>query len=247
MTAYDRYTIQGGAVTTVNSIRSFIPVVASQSATPGTSSSSGGPASSSNTPVPIPAPTPVSSSSSSLSGGAIAGIAIGGVIAIAIIVGLILLLILQRRRRGNHPQVPLNQNSTGMIQTDPNPPPTNPPPPASPPLNNGRTSLMSNPSATSTTPLTQNNIAAVSQTPSDIRPQDSASNIGGYTGSAVSQTAPPTYHSSAGSPEHSGLGPLPGPQYPTGAAAFPHQNPPSVLSPGSAFGSMPPGVHAPSV
>ncbi len=94
-------------------------------------------------------------------------------------------------------------------------------------------------------------MATVSHQPSEVAPNDSASNIGGYQGSAISPTAPPTYHSNVdshtgGSQEHSGIGPLPGPQYPTGAVAFPQTTTVSVMSPGSAFGSMPP-VHAPSV
>ena len=246
VTAYDRYSVDGGGVTTVTDIRSSIPAPTSESViTSGSSSTPTGPISSSNSPSSSPVAPPVtpstpSPSSSSLSGGAIAGIAIGAVIAIAIIAGLIALLYIQRRNRSNHQQLPPPPSAAPMVQTVPNPPP------GSPPLTNAHTSYMSNPSATSTTPLTQNNVAAISQTPSEVRPQDSASNIGGYSGSVISPGSP-THPSSSGSPEHSGLAPLPRPQYPTGPAAFPNQNAPSVLSPGSDFGSMPPGMHAPTV
>lgn len=122
-------------------------------------------------------------------------------------------------------------------------------------------------SHTSSTPLTQANIAAMSQPlqspqPSEVSPYESASQVGVYPGAAaasvLSHGSPPTYHTTAGGAsnagasstsqqdQHSGIGPLPGPHYATGAAAFPHANTASVLSPGSVFGSLPPG-HAPSV
>lgn len=232
ITVFDRYSLNGG-VTTVTAIRSTFIVPSSTSSVPTTPT---------NNQVVTPptsfVPSPVvSGNGSSLAGGVIAGIAVGATAGIAIIIGLLALLCMRERRHRRQRNQNIPQPPAPMAQT----PASAPAPPT-----NAHSSMMSMPSATSATPLTQNNVAQLSHPNTEISPDESASHIGGYN-STVSQTAPPTYHTVGGSsPEHSGLGPLPGSQYPVGAGAFPHANTPSVMSPGSAFGSMPPG-HAPSV
>lgn len=249
VTAYDYYTIGGGggAATTVNGMQSAISGKPTSTTTSNPAVETT-PVTAPGTQTPNPAASPTAPVvSHHLSGGEIAGIAIGALAGVAIILGLLLLLCLQHRRhKRERRQVPQPPNPQPAMQT-----PASHQPNFQSPMTNPHSSFMSMPSNTSSSaPLTHQNMAAISHQTSDIAPNDSASNIGGYQNSTVSQTLPPTYHSNTGSnaasQEHSGLGPLPSPQYPTGAAPFPHQNTSSVTSPGSVFGSMPP-VHAPSV
>ena len=232
------------------------------SATP-SSTSSIPTSSSSSSPVNFPVSTPPAPivASHGLSTGAKAGIAVGAIGAVAIIAALIAVLFFQKRRNDkNRQQAPpsnFTPNQPQMAQQQQQPPPIAPMPasaPLSPPLSQQHhMSIASNPSATSSTPLTQANMRAMSASPppaSDVLPSESASQIQSPTagGSVLSGPVSPTGYSNTGSQEHSGLGSLP--QYPTGASAFPHGAQgggagQSVLSNPNTFISAP-GVHAPS-
>ena len=202
-----------GSVDATNHPVSYITVSPSSTTTSATSL---GPLA----PTPVTVSTP---SKSGLSGGAIAGIVIGAILLIVIILGMILLY---RYFRGRNPKPPpppqlphdTTPHLTGMTTVQPE----------SPPLS----SRPSNFTMPSNTPL-------VPQASNELGPEDSASNIGGPY-SMVSQAPPPDVSSEVNSypTSHSALGNLP--QF---SAQHGMQ---SVASPGTEFGSMPP-VHAPDV
>ena len=173
----------------------------------------------------VPATPNVVSSKSGISAGAIAGIVVGAILLIVIILGMILLY-RYKKGKGHNPQPPppsqlshdTTPHLTGMATVQQ----------ASPPLS----SRPSNFTMPSNTPL-------VPHATNELGPDDSASNIGGPY-SMVSQSPPPDVSSEVNSypTSHSALGNLP--QFAAQHGVQP------VASPGTEFGSMPP-VHAPDV
>ena len=185
-----------------------------------------GPTTTSTTPVgPVPATPNVVSGKSGISAGAIAGIVVGAILLIVIILGMILLY-RYKKGKGRTPQPPpqpqlshdITPHPTGMATVQQ----------ASPPLSS-RPSAYTMPSNTPLVPDATN----------ELRPDDSASNIGGPY-SMASQASPPDVSSEVDSypTSHSALGNLP--QFSVQHGVQP------VASPGTEFGSMPP-VHAPDV
>ena len=163
-----------------------------------------------------------SSSKSGLGAGAIAGIVVGAIVLIVLIVGMILLY---RYKTGRNPR----PTPPVQITHDPSPHLTGMATvqQESPPLSS-RPSNFTMPSNTPLVPHANN----------ELGPDDSASNIGGPY-STVSQAPPPDVSSEVHSyPSQSALGSLP--QFSTQHGVQP------VASPGTEFGSMPP-VHAPDV
>ncbi|KAL9124351.1 MAG: hypothetical protein Q9217_006312 [Psora testacea] len=168
-----------------------------------------------------PGPIPTTSPKGGLTGGAIAGIVIGGIGGILIALGMFFLyrfLTRRSRERRAQPADPLVQSFAAL-------PPNNRPP------------MMSIPS---NTPLTHG-------ATSELTPDDSASHIGGYSSALPHASSPDVFSGTNSYPTThppSALGPLP--QFPAGPGAQSVTATQSVMSPGSAFGSMPP-VHAPDV
>ena len=202
-------------------------VTVSPSSSPSESTSAVlGPSTTSTTPVgPVQATPNVVSGKSGISAGAIAGIVVGAILLIVIILGMILLY-RYKKGKGRNPQPPpppqlshdTTPHLTGMATVQQ----------ASPPLSN-RPSTFTMPSNTPLVPHATN----------ELGPDDSASNIGGPY-SMVSQSPPPDVSSEVNSypTSQSALGNLP--QFSAQHGVQP------VASPGTEFGSMPP-VHAPDV
>lgn len=181
---------------------------------------------------PTPDPSP---SRGGLSGGAIAGIVVGCVVVIGGLLLALALFLFYKYKKGKQPKTTSNfeaQPVASIVDTASSP--------TVPPTESSRPTITT---TASTQPLTH---AAMSE----ISPNDSASQIGGFCSPQGSHNAAPHQEQFAGpgtQGARSSLGTLP---------QFQQQNPnihgglqgpqSSVMTPGSAFGSMPPG-RAPDV
>ena len=219
------YTATGAAASTIiatNREVSYVTVSSSSGMSEPTPAVPG-PNTISTTPVsPAPATPNVVSGKSGISAGAIAGIVVGAILLIVIVLGMILLYRYKKGKGRNPPQPQLSHDTTphltGMATVQQEIPPLS--------------SRPSNYTMPSNTPL-------VPQHTNELSPEDSASNIGGPY-SMVSQAPPPDVSSEVDSypTSQSALGNLP--QFSAQHGVQP------VASPGTEFGSMPP-VHAPDV
>ncbi|KAL8699743.1 MAG: hypothetical protein Q9201_005826 [Fulgogasparrea decipioides] len=187
------------------------------------------------TPGPAPSPTSSSSGGHGLSSGAIAGIVIGSLVVIGSLLIALGMFFFYRYKKGKNAPQPPPQPPVSSV--------------ASPAPEYSRPTVMS---TNSGTPLTH---AALSQAAmSDVTPNDSASQVGGPTSSVSNYHQPQEQFSYSGTDSMqtpSGLGPLPQlqqqhPNLYSGQGAQSVAGTASVMSPGSAFGSMPP-VRAPGV
>ena len=220
-TAYDFYISSDITITGTPGTRTVVPK-------PSVPTS---PTSTMNTDGPSP---PSSPPRGGLSGGAIAGIVVGCIVVVGGILLALALFLFYKYKKGKQSKTTSNfeaQPVASIVDTASSP--------TVPPTESSRPTITT---TASTQPLTQ---AAMSE----ISPNDSASQIGGFGSSQVSHNASPYQEQFAASGTHgarSSLGTLP---------QFQQQNPnihsgqgpqSSVMTPGSAFGSMPP-VRAPDV
>ena len=250
-TAYDYYTSGGRTFTSGVAGRSIASgdVVTSStrgfSTTPFSTTSSPDSTDTPTPPEPIQSPTP----KRGISGGAIAGIVIGALAALLIALGMFLLY---RYKKNRHPHnqgqaetaTKISDNSTTFSS------------PSFPPAG-GTTSpsSTSQPQFMTQTPSTHTPLTHAAL--SDISPHESASQVGGGGGSHLSYNNPAQHAQhhqsfSTNNESQSGVGSLPQfqNQHPglyQGGQGGPQS---SVMTPGSAFGSMPPapapGVPSPS-
>ncbi|KAK0511366.1 hypothetical protein JMJ35_005939 [Cladonia borealis] len=177
--------------------------------------------------IATPNAVPATSTKSGLSGGAIAGIVVGGIFFIVLALGMILLY---RYKKGRNPP--------------PAPPPqlthdTTPQPTGMATVQQGSPPLSHRPSNFTMPSNAPSNAPLFPPTMDELGPEDSASQLGGPQ-SMVSQVRPPDVSSEVHSypTSHSALGALP-------QISVQHGGQP-VASPGTEFGSMPPH-HAPDV
>ncbi len=227
---YDHYLLQAAATGGASPATTVAPVISNnaEGASPGGGGSSSGVSTSTPAVAPATSSKPTSSpvpAGKSPSGGVIAGIVVGGIFVIIIGLGMILLyrFVTRRSREHRQQQPPVHQTQHGSVQQEGA-------------IQQDRPSNITMPSDT---PFANSAMTEVS-------PNDSASQIGGWISSVSYNPAPPqpsTPGSGPSSHPSSGLGPLPN-QFQT--TAHQGQAPSSVASPGSAFGSMAP-VHAPNI
>ena len=177
--------------------------------------------------IATPNSVPATSTKSGLSGGAIAGIVVGAILLIVLVLGMILLY--RYKTRKNAPSAPSPQlahettpQQTGMATVQQ----------GSPPLSHRPSNFTMPSNAPSNAPL-------IPPPVDELGPDDSASHIGGPQ-SMVSQAPPPDVSSDVHSypTSQSALGTLP--QFSAQQGGRP------AASPGTEFGSMPPH-HAPDV
>lgn len=231
LTVYDDFTIDGGLT--------YTPTLAAPSRVTVTGSKTGG-----VNPPSVPTPSPksggktsaaptASPSSNKLSGGAIGGIVVGAIffVFLALCAFFLYRFATRRSRERRQQQQSFVGGAVPVQQTGPSGPSMGSPMPSGsfvPTVQSFHEHRPSNFTMPSDTPL-------VAPPQTELSPADSASQIGGY--SSPASPGPSNTHTDSLSQSNlqSGLGPMPGPFIPV------HQANQSVLSPGSAFGSMPPG------